>query len=54
MKTIPSKQQFVSFPIFKLDPAGRRLSEAERKTGKKEFAEVMESVQNDMIVLGYS
>jgi chlorite dismutase len=56
MKVIPNKQQFVSFPFFKLDPAWRRLTESERRQGKAEFAEVVESFQgNDStIVLAYS
>ena len=56
MKTIPDRQQFVSFPFFKLDPVWRRLSEQERSRGKSEFREVVESYQNsdDMIVLSYS
>ena len=31
-------RQFVSFACFKVDPAWRRLSEAEKKKGKEEFA----------------
>ena len=54
MKTIPGKQQFVSFPIYKLDPAWRRLPEPERRKGKAEFCEVMESWQDRMILLAYS
>ncbi len=54
VKTIPGKQQFVSFPIFKLDPAWRRLSEQERTKGKNEFREVIESYSDRMIQLAYS
>jgi chlorite dismutase len=56
MKIIPNKQQFVSFPFFKLDPAWRRLSENERRLGKNEFSEVVESYQgtDNSIVLAYS
>ena len=54
MKTIPGKQQFVSFPIFKLDPVWRRLSDSERRKGKAEFAEVIEAWQDRMIILAYS
>jgi chlorite dismutase len=54
MKTIPGKQQFVSFPIYKLDPLWRRLPESERRKGKAEFCEVIESWQERMILLGYS
>jgi len=54
MKIIPDRQQFVSFPFFKLDPAWRRLPESERKRGKAEFCEVVESLQGEAIVLAYS
>src|SRR5437879_703735 len=54
MKTIPGQQQFVSFPIFKLDPQWRRLPESERRKGKEEFAEVVESWPDRMIILAYS
>lgn len=54
MKVIPDRQQFVSFPFFKLDPAWRRLSESERSRGKAEFLEVAESFKDRMILLPYS
>ena len=54
MKVIPGKQQFVSFPIFKLDPLWRRLPEFERRKGKAEFADVIGSWQDRMIILAYS
>jgi chlorite dismutase len=54
MKIIPDRQQFVSFPFFKLDPAWRRLPDAERQRGKEAFCQVIESFQTDMIVLPYS
>src|ERR1700730_17789889 len=54
VKIIPDRQQFVSFPFFKLDPAWRRLPESERARGKDEFREVVESAQEKMIVLPYS
>jgi chlorite dismutase len=54
MKTVPGKQQFVSFPIYKLEPVWRRLSETERRKGKAEFCDVIESWQNRMILLAYS
>jgi chlorite dismutase len=54
MKVIPGKQQFVSFPIYKLDPAWRRLPEPERRKGKEEFCRVIESFQDNMIILAYS
>jgi len=54
MDVIPGKQQFVSFPFFKLDPAWRRLSESERARGKQEFRDVVEAAQQKMIVLPYN
>ncbi len=54
VKVIPGKPQFVSFPIYKLDAAWRRLPERERAAGKQEFGEVVESYQDRMIVLAYS
>jgi len=54
MKVIADRQQFVSFPFFKLDPAWRRLSESERALGKAQFREVVESCQPEMIILPYS
>lgn len=54
MKTIPGQPQFVSFPIYKLDPAWRRLPERDRAQGKQEFREVIERWQQDMIILPYS
>jgi hypothetical protein len=54
MKIIPDRQQFVSFPIYKLDPAWRRLPAAERSLGKAEFIEVVESMKDRMIVPPYS
>jgi len=53
MELLPGKQQFVSFPIFKLDPLWRRLPEPERRRGKAEFQSVIESFQDRMIVLAY-
>jgi chlorite dismutase len=54
MEILPGKQQFVSFPIFKLDPVWRRLPEPERRRGKEEFAEVIEAFKDRMIILAYS
>jgi chlorite dismutase len=54
MDVIPHRQQFVSFPFFKLDPAWRRLPADERRRGKDEFFAVAESYQGRMIVLPYS
>jgi chlorite dismutase len=54
MDIIPGKQQFVSFPFFKLDPAWRRLPERERQQGKAEFRAVVEAFEKQLIVLPYS
>jgi chlorite dismutase len=54
MKVIPNRQQFVSFPFFKLDPVWRRLSDSERARGKAEFVQVAESYKDQMILLPYS
>src|SRR5436190_18408646 len=54
MEIIPDRQQFVSFPFYKLDPVWRRLSESERARGKAEFIEVAESYKDQMILLPYS
>ena len=50
------KRQFVNFCFYKLDPAFRRLPEAEREKAKKEFLDVLEDydTNDDMIVLSYS
>ena len=54
MDIIPDKQQFVSFPFYKLDPVWRRLSDSERTRGKAEFREVLDSFKDQMILLPYS
>ena len=51
---IPGRQQYVNFPFFKLDNAWRRLPEAERRAGKKEFAQVIEHFSKKNIILAYS
>ena len=49
-------RQYVNFSFFKLDPAFRRLPQAEIDKGKKEFMEVLEEYDNrrDIIVLSYT
>lgn len=49
-------RQFVNFSFFKLDPAYRRLPQAEIDKGKKELMEVLEEYDNrsDIIVLSYT
>ncbi len=47
-------RQFVNYAFFKVDPAWRRLPEAERAQGKEEFARVVEDYRGRAIVLPYS
>ncbi len=47
-------RQFVNFRFFRTLPEWRRLSEAEKEKGRKEFAEVVRKYQSKMIVLSYS
>jgi chlorite dismutase len=49
-------RQFVNFSFFKLDPAFRRLPQAEIDKGKKELMEVLEEYdnRNDVILLSYT
>ncbi len=50
------RRQYVSFTFYKLDPAFRRLPQAERDKGVKEFIDVLEEYdsESDMILLCYS
>jgi chlorite dismutase len=53
----PAAQQFVSFLFYKIDPAWRRLPQAEREQGKKEFTRVVEEYTKDrkqFMVMTYS
>ena len=52
----PVQRQYVSFTFCKLDPAFRRLPQAERDKGMQEFIDVLEEYDNssDMILLCYS
>ncbi len=49
-------RQYVNFSFFKLDPAFRRLPQAEIDKAKKEFMEVLEEYdnRNDIIILSYT
>lgn len=47
-------RQFVNYAFFKIDPAWRRLPEAERRAGKEEFARVVGDYRGRAIVLPYS
>ncbi len=48
------KKQFVNFRFFNVDPAWRRLPEAEKKKGKEEFIAVVEKYQKKMIIISYA
>ena len=49
-----TRQQFVNFVYYKVDPAWRRLPEEERKRGKCQFIDVVKSFESDVIVIPYS
>jgi chlorite dismutase len=48
------RRQYVKFSFFQIDPAWRRLSAAERQSGKQEFLAVLERYGRQMIVRSYS
>lgn len=53
----PAAQQYVSFLFYKVDPLWRRLPQAEREQGKKEFSQVVEEYTKDrkqFMVMTYS
>ncbi len=47
-------RQFVNFRFFRTLPEWRRLPEAEKEKGRREFVEVVRKYQSKMIVLSYS
>lgn len=47
-------RQFVNYSFFKVDPAWRRLPEAERRAGKEEFARVIEEYRGRAIIVPFS
>lgn len=47
-------RQFVNYTFFKVDPAWRRLPEAERQAGKEEFAKVVEEFRGRAIIVPFS
>ncbi len=51
-----SKRQFVNFAFYKVDPAWRRLPEAQRRRHKEEFAAAVEEFDRPgrLLVLSYS
>jgi chlorite dismutase len=48
------RRQYVNFAFYKVDALWRRLSTEERKRGKREFAEVVKTYEQDMLVVAYS
>ena len=49
-----NRRQYVNFTYYKIDPAWRRLPEAERKHGKRQFIDVVKSYEPEMLVIPYS
>lgn len=47
-------RQFVNYAFYKLDPAWRRLPEAERQCGKDEFAQVVDDYRGRAVVVPFS
>jgi chlorite dismutase len=47
-------RQFVNYAFYKVDPAWRRLPEAERTAGKADFVKIVESYQGRSIVVPFS
>lgn len=47
-------RQFVNYAFYQVDPAWRRLPEAERRKGKEEFAAVVDDYQGRAIVIPFS
>lgn len=50
----PAKRQFVNFSYHKVDPAWRRLPQAEREAGKQEFIKAIEEYTGKIIMVPYS
>ena len=48
------QRQFVGFAFFKLDPAFRRLSAAEKQQAREEFSKIFAEPQKGLICLAYS
>lgn len=50
----PTKRQYIRFAFYKLDPAWRRLPEAEQAEQKRELAATIESFNRTMLLRPYS
>jgi len=48
------RRQFVKFSMFKVDPAWRRLPDAERVQGKRELVEAVDAMGSKMLIGSYS
>ena len=48
------RRQYVNFAFYKVDPLWRRLPADERKKGKREFAEVVQAYEQEMLLISYS
>jgi len=48
------KRQFVNFIFYKVDPTWRRLSEADRESGKREFISAVEEFGSRVMIYPYS
>ena len=46
--------QYVNYVFFKLDPLWRRLPDAERERGRREFLEAVEGTSGEMLLRSYS
>ena len=47
-------RQFVKYSFYKVDPLWRRLPDAERQDGKREFAAVVEEFATETFTRSYS
>ncbi len=52
--TTDNSRQLVNFSFFQVDPAWRRLPQAEREQGKHEFCQVVQDYSQQMAVFPYS
>ncbi|MFO0773900.1 MAG: chlorite dismutase family protein [Nitrospiraceae bacterium] len=50
----PQRRQFCNFVFYRVDPAWRRLPEAERTRGKEEFIRAVEEYQGRVLVIPYT
>src|SRR5690242_16938249 len=51
---LPDTRKFVNFLFYKVDPAWRRLPEAERKKGKEDFSITVEKYKEMVVTTTYS